>query len=211
MIFEISCSIFKKNIFFFNFHFLKTVIFGYFWFLAKTPPNYKSCSKNCQNHQFALLTFTFHLKKNHFSTLTFFLGPLTWNRPLVKWFRFGWQDWWGHSGISLICDIPQCNVLKGNVYICTPHRFSELSCALHSKWNSITRHYLPVNLWTNLAFLNLLTCEVSNKDTKTGKNEKKKKEEEKFICDVSGVRCHMSGVKYHKSCVTCQVSLVTCH
>ena len=22
----------------------------------------------------------------------------------VKWFRFGWQDWWGHSGISLICN-----------------------------------------------------------------------------------------------------------
>ena len=38
MILEISCLIFKKKHFFFNFHFLKTVIFGYFWFLAKKHP-----------------------------------------------------------------------------------------------------------------------------------------------------------------------------
>ena len=61
MIFELSCSIFEnKHFFFFNFHFFKTVIFGYFCFLAKAPPNYKSCLKNGQNHQFALLSFTFH-------------------------------------------------------------------------------------------------------------------------------------------------------
>jgi hypothetical protein len=36
---------------------------GIFDFWLKTPPNCKSCSKNGQNHQFAVLSFTFH-KKN---------------------------------------------------------------------------------------------------------------------------------------------------
>ena len=38
---------------------------GIFEFWLKTPPNCKSCSKNGQNHQFALLSFTFH-KKYHY-------------------------------------------------------------------------------------------------------------------------------------------------
>ena len=56
---------------------------GIFHFGFKTPQNYKSCSRNRQNHQIALLCFTFHQKKIHFSTLTFFLGPFTWNRPYI--------------------------------------------------------------------------------------------------------------------------------
>ena len=64
--------------FFFSiFTFSKQSILGIFDFWLKTPPNYKICSKNGQNHQFALLSFTFHKKKIHFLTLTFFLGPLT--------------------------------------------------------------------------------------------------------------------------------------
>ena len=91
----------------FNFHFLQTVIFEYFfYFWLKTPQNYKSCSKNCKNDQFALLSFIFHFRKIQFSTLTFFLGPLTWNCPLAKiwdhisilffyiWFWSGAQDPW---------------------------------------------------------------------------------------------------------------------
>ena len=67
VIFEISCIIFKKNIFFLNSHFFKTVILGYFIFLAKnTPQITRVVKKNGQNHQFALLSFTFHLKKSTF-------------------------------------------------------------------------------------------------------------------------------------------------
>ena len=63
MIFAISDLIFIFHFIFLNFQFFKTVIFGYFRFMAKTPPNKKSCSKNIQNHQLALLSFTFHQKK----------------------------------------------------------------------------------------------------------------------------------------------------
>ena len=61
MIFEISCLKFS-----FSFSistFSKQSFLGIFDFWLKTPPNYKSCSKNGQNHQFALLSFTFQ-KKN---------------------------------------------------------------------------------------------------------------------------------------------------
>ena len=78
MIFEISCSILQKTKFSLIFTFSKQSFLGIFDFWLKTPPNYKS-----QNHQFALLSFTFHFKKIHFLTLTFFLGHLTWNRPEV--------------------------------------------------------------------------------------------------------------------------------
>ena len=68
MIFEISCSIFKKkHIFFLSiFTFSKQSFLGISYFWQKTPQNYKSCSKNGQNHQFALLSFTFHQKKSTF-------------------------------------------------------------------------------------------------------------------------------------------------
>ena len=42
--------------------------------------------KNDESYQIALLYFTFH-QKIRFLTLTFFLGPLTWNRPLVQYKR----------------------------------------------------------------------------------------------------------------------------
>ena len=61
MIFDISFSIFNFFFFFFSiFPFSKQSYLGIFDFWLKTPPNYKSCSKNGQNHQFALLSFTFH-------------------------------------------------------------------------------------------------------------------------------------------------------
>ena len=64
MIFGISCSIFKKNFFSSSiFTFSKQSFLGIFDFGQKTPQNYKSCSKNGQNHQFALLSFKFHQKK----------------------------------------------------------------------------------------------------------------------------------------------------
>ena len=72
MIIEISCSIFKKKLIILNFLFLKQSSLGTFDFWLKTPQNYKSCSKNGQNHQFALLSFRFYKKKIHFLTLTFF-------------------------------------------------------------------------------------------------------------------------------------------
>ena len=62
MIFEISCSILKKKKSF-NFHFFKNSNFWVFLFLAKNTPKFKKCSKNGQNHQFTLLSFTFN-KKN---------------------------------------------------------------------------------------------------------------------------------------------------
>ena len=64
MLFEISCSIFKKYIFFSSsiFTFSKQSFLGIFDFWLKTPQNFKSCLKNGQNHQFALLSFTFHQK-----------------------------------------------------------------------------------------------------------------------------------------------------
>ena len=43
MIFEISCSILKKKIF--HFHFFKTVIYGYFGFLAKNTPKFLRVEK----------------------------------------------------------------------------------------------------------------------------------------------------------------------
>ena len=67
MIFEISFSIIIFFFFFYSiFTFSKQSFFGYFLYLTKTPPNYNSCSKNGQNLQFALLSFTFHFKKIHF-------------------------------------------------------------------------------------------------------------------------------------------------
>ena len=76
-----SCLILKKkksSIFTFS----QQSFLGIFNFWLKTPQYYKSCSKNDQNHQFALLSFKCH-KKIHYFTLTFFLGPLTWNCPKV--------------------------------------------------------------------------------------------------------------------------------
>ena len=61
MVFEISCLILeKKQTNLSVFDFFKTVILGIFLFWAKTSQTYKSCSKNGQNLQIAVLFFTFH-------------------------------------------------------------------------------------------------------------------------------------------------------
>ena len=63
MIFKISCLILEdKKHFFFNFHFFKTVILGIFDFWLKTL-NYKSCSKNIQNHQGEGYILLFHISQ----------------------------------------------------------------------------------------------------------------------------------------------------
>ena len=60
---KIFLNLEEKNIFLI-FTFSKQSYFGiFFYFWLKTPQNYKSCSKNGQNHEFALLSFTFHQKK----------------------------------------------------------------------------------------------------------------------------------------------------
>ena len=52
-----------------------------FW---QKPPNIsKVVKKKGQNHQFALLYFTFHQKNPLFDVDPFF-GPLTWNRPHIN-------------------------------------------------------------------------------------------------------------------------------
>ena len=64
MTFDISFSILSFFLLLFSiFTFSKWSFLGIFHFWLKTPPHCKSCSKNGQNHQFALLSFTFH-KKN---------------------------------------------------------------------------------------------------------------------------------------------------
>ena len=62
----------KKTIYFSIFTLLKQSFFGYFDFWLKTPRNFKSCSKNGQNHEFTLLSFTFHQKKSTFWRWPFF-------------------------------------------------------------------------------------------------------------------------------------------
>ena len=80
MIFEISCWILEEEKNSFNSHFFKTVFLGIIDFWLKIPKKYKSCSKNSQNHQVALLSFTFP-ENNSLFDVNLFLGPLTWNCP----------------------------------------------------------------------------------------------------------------------------------
>ena len=87
MIFEISFSMFNFFLLFFL-HFFKTVIFGYFWFLAKNTPKLQELLKKRSKSSICPIIFHISLKKIHFSTLTFFFGPLTWNRPNVSFFIF---------------------------------------------------------------------------------------------------------------------------
>ena len=61
MILKTSCLIFKKKTNNFSiFTFSKQSFLGIFYCCLKTPQNYKSCSNNGQNHEFAILSFTFH-------------------------------------------------------------------------------------------------------------------------------------------------------
>ena len=55
----------------------------------------------------------------------FIPSHLVFHFTLVNWFRFGWQDWWGHSGISLLNNIIAKKVNHG---VLTNHR-------LRSFWN----------------------------------------------------------------------------
>ena len=55
-----------------TFTFSKQSFLEIFDFWLKTPQKYKSCSKNGQNHHFALLSFTFHQKKSTFQHWPFF-------------------------------------------------------------------------------------------------------------------------------------------
>ena len=75
--------ILQKKTFFSSsiFTFSKTVIFGYFWFLAKNIPKLQKLFKKRPKSSICLIIFQISSKKIHFLTLTFFLGPLTWNRP----------------------------------------------------------------------------------------------------------------------------------
>ena len=77
-------SIFNFFLLFFNFHFLKTVILGYFWFFSKNTPKLKELFKKRSKSSICPIIFHISWKKIHFLTLTFFLGPLTWNRPSVE-------------------------------------------------------------------------------------------------------------------------------
>ena len=113
MIFEISFSI--SNFFLlllFIFTFSKQSFLSIFDFWLKTPPNYKSCSKIGQNHQFALLSFTFHFKKINFLTLTFFLRPLTCNRPTVR-----------------------CRTRSSPIWLFSKRVFNKTNYSGHSSWN----------------------------------------------------------------------------
>ena len=79
MIFQKSCPIF--TIFFSlvqNSHF-----WVFFLFLAKNTPKLQKLFKKRQKSSICLIIFHISLKKIHFLTLTFFLGPLTWNGPYV--------------------------------------------------------------------------------------------------------------------------------
>ena len=85
MIFDISFSILSFFSFFSSiFTFFETVIFGYFCFLAKNTPKLQEWFKKRSKSSICPNIFHISLKKIHFLTLTFFLGPLTWNRPCMR-------------------------------------------------------------------------------------------------------------------------------
>ena len=64
MIFKISCSILEeeKKLFSSIFTFSKQSFLGIFFIFGKNTPKLQKLFKNGQNHQFALLSFTFHQK-----------------------------------------------------------------------------------------------------------------------------------------------------
>ena len=72
-----------------NFHFFKTVIFGYFSFWAKNTPKLQKLLKKRPKSSNCLIILHISSKKIHFSTLTFFLGPLTWSALKLSTFPFG--------------------------------------------------------------------------------------------------------------------------
>ena len=105
MILEIKCLIIKKkHIFSSTFTFSKQSFLGNFDFWLKTRQNYKSCSKNDQNHQFALLSFTFDKKKSTISHWPFFSDLWHWiahtNDIYCSSLNF-WDKLWKSRGCSL--------------------------------------------------------------------------------------------------------------
>ena len=107
MIFDISFSILSFFFFFFLiFTFSKRSFLGISDFWLKTPQNCKSCSKNGQNHQFALLSFTFH-KKNPLFNVDLFPWTFDMASPQQKIHIFSssnnylhYMDWPRHSRVS---------------------------------------------------------------------------------------------------------------
>ena len=104
----------KKN---FNFHFFKTVVFGYFLFLANIPQNYKICSKTAKviNLPYYLSHF---IKKN----------PL-FDVELFSW-TFGMElPYYPHPSrdlVSPVCQIffiPSLRVGYYSVLSCFPSTF----------------------------------------------------------------------------------------
>ena len=81
MIFDICFLIFNFFLLFSIFTFSKQSFLGIFDFWLKTPQNYKSCSKNGKNHQFALLSFMFH-KKNPLFDVDLFSRTFDMESPL---------------------------------------------------------------------------------------------------------------------------------
>ena len=69
MIFEISCSFFKKKNL--NFHFFKTVIYGYFWFLAKNTPKLQKLIIKWSKSSICLIMFNISSKKSSFDVNLF--------------------------------------------------------------------------------------------------------------------------------------------
>ena len=72
-----------KKITFPSFTFFKQYFLGLLHFGQKTPCSLKMYSKYVLNHLIALFSILFWHEKIHFLTLSFFLGPLTWNRLSV--------------------------------------------------------------------------------------------------------------------------------
>ena len=80
---------------------------GIFDFWLKTPPTYKSCSKNSQNHQFAVLFFTFLLKKSTFWRLPFFSD--LWHGIALFWDHIPTKNQTKSGPELAILDIKQIN------------------------------------------------------------------------------------------------------
>ena len=88
MIFEISCLILKKKKKISNFHFFKTVIFGYFWILAKNTPKLQELFKKRSKSLIYPIIFHISLKQKFtFQHWLFFL------------------DLWYGIGFVLLCEI----------------------------------------------------------------------------------------------------------
>ena len=71
-------------LFFFNFHFFKTVIFGYFWFLAKNTPKLQKLFKKRQKSWICLIIFHISSKKNQLFDVDLFSRSFDMESPSRK-------------------------------------------------------------------------------------------------------------------------------